>query len=415
MAFIGRNGVLTEAQRGFRTKKSTETTLEIFINSTQEAIEKKTNPIGIFIDLTKAYDVLNHKVLLSKLNSYSIRGVANLWFESYLSHQKQCVETNSVKQGTYVSTAREIEYGVPQGLILGPILFSLYINDLPLNIMGSKIVLFADDTNILVSEANMNNLQCKLNNVMNEMQTWFTWNSLVDNVEKTLAMSFRTTQNEKSVLPQVVFEGRDIPYNTETKFLGVYINENMKWNSHIKYLSSGLNTSYYMISSLKKAMSPYVLRTIYFACFHVHLRYGVTLCGGDPESIRIFRLQKKVIRIIGKVGLHASCRNLFKELNILPLPCLYVSEVVCCVKSNMERMKYNEEVHDHCTCQKSDLHILFCRTTFLKNSSANVGIKLYNKLPNTIKRLEKIQEFKRRLKHFLLQHILYSVDEYMSS
>jgi len=80
----------------------------------------------------------------------------------------------------------------------------------------------------------------------------------------------------------------------------------------------------------------------------------------------------------------------------------------------MEKMKYNE-VHDHCTCQKSDLHIQFCRTTLFKNSRANVGVKLYNKLPNTIKRLEKIEEFKRRLKYFLLQHIFYSVDEYMSS
>ena len=88
---------------------------------------------------------------------------------------------------------------MPQGSILGPILFSLYINDLPLNIMGSKTVLFADDTNILVSEANMNNLQYKLNSVMTELQTWFTLNSLVVNAEKMLAMSFHTTQNKASV------------------------------------------------------------------------------------------------------------------------------------------------------------------------------------------------------------------------
>jgi hypothetical protein len=131
------------------------------------------------------------------------------------------VEINSVKQGIYISTTREIKYGMPQGLILGPILFSLYINDLPLNIMRSKIVLLADDTNILVSEANMNNLQYKLNNVMNELQTWFTLNSLVVNAEKTLAMSFHTAQNKKLVLPNVIFEDSDIPYNNETKFLGI--------------------------------------------------------------------------------------------------------------------------------------------------------------------------------------------------
>jgi hypothetical protein len=104
------------------------------------------NRIGIFFDLTKAYDALNHKVLLSKLNSYGIRGVANLWFESYQSHRKQCVEINKMRKGKSVSTTTDLVHGLPQGTILDPLLFSLYINDLPLNITRSKIVLFADDT-----------------------------------------------------------------------------------------------------------------------------------------------------------------------------------------------------------------------------------------------------------------------------
>jgi hypothetical protein len=123
---------------------------------------------------------------------------------------------------------------------------------------------------------------------MKEHQTWFTLNSLAVNVEKMFATSFHNTQNKEPVLPHVIYEGRDITYNTETKFLGIHINENMKWNNHIKYVSSKLNTSYYMVSSLKNVMSPYVLRTMYFACFHVHLRYGLTLWCGDPVSIKIF-------------------------------------------------------------------------------------------------------------------------------
>jgi hypothetical protein len=134
---------------------------------------------------------------------------------------------------------------------------------------------------------------------------------------------------------------------------------------------------------------------MYFACFHIHLKYGVTLWGGDSESIRIFRLQKKVVRIIGKVGQHISCRNLFKDLNILPLPCLYICEVVYRAKSNWEQVKQNEEIHDHYTRQKSDFHTQFCRTTLYKNSWENAGIKLFNKLPNTIKSTERPQKFKK--------------------
>jgi hypothetical protein len=106
-------------------------------------------------------------------------------------------------------------------------------------------------------------------------------------------------------------------------FWGYTQNENMKWITHISHLSSKLNTSLYMIKSLTNITSAHVLRIMYFACFHIHLRYGVTLWGGDPGSKKIFRLQKKVIRILGRVGKHGSCWNIFKDLNILPLPCLH--------------------------------------------------------------------------------------------
>jgi hypothetical protein len=183
--------------------------------------------------------------------------------------------------------------------------------------MGLKIVLFADDTNILVSGKNVTNLEYKINNVMTELQTWLKLNNHVINAEKTMAISFHMFQNKRPVSPHIIFEGRDIQYNIETKFLGVYINENMKWNSHIKHLSSKLSTSYYKINALRGITSQYILRNMYFAHFHVHLKYGLTMWGNDPESKGIFKLQKKIIRIISNVCQNASCRNLFRDLNIL--------------------------------------------------------------------------------------------------
>jgi hypothetical protein len=121
----------------------------------------------MFFDLTKAYDILNHKILLAKLNSYGVRGIANIWFESYISHQRQYIEINhkiitNLKQRKHVSAMREIGHGVPQGSILGPVRFLLYTNDLPLNIADSKVVLFADDTNIMVTAENESTFQYKV-------------------------------------------------------------------------------------------------------------------------------------------------------------------------------------------------------------------------------------------------------------
>jgi hypothetical protein len=150
----------------------------------------------------------------------------------------------------------------------------------------------------------------------------------------------------------------------------------MKWNSHIKYLSSKLNTGCYMMNSLKCVTSPHVSRSMYLTYFHVHLRYGFTLSGGYHKTKWICKLHIKVIRIISSVGQNVSCRNLFRDLNILPLPYLYISVVICYTKLNVDKMKQNEEIHDLCACHKSDLHVQFSRTTLLKNSVANLGIKL---------------------------------------
>jgi hypothetical protein len=151
IVFIESNGIITDTQHGFIVKRSTETALQDFVNNVQTAVDNKMNPVGLFLDLSKAYDVLEHKLLLDKLNVYSIRGIANLWMESYLSNRKQYVELKSLKQGKAVSTIRQTGVGVPKGSILGPMLFSLYINDLPQNIPNVKTILFAGDIHILVT------------------------------------------------------------------------------------------------------------------------------------------------------------------------------------------------------------------------------------------------------------------------
>jgi hypothetical protein len=140
----------------------------------QEALDKGVHSIGIFIDLSKAYDTLNHKALLEKLSSCGIRGITNLWFKSYLTNRRQCIEINqsnssNVTVSRYRSSCMEIKQGVPQGSVLGPLLFVLYINDLPLNIHGANMFMFADDINMLIMDSDVHALQRKIDRVIAEL------------------------------------------------------------------------------------------------------------------------------------------------------------------------------------------------------------------------------------------------------
>jgi hypothetical protein len=150
--------------------------------------------------------------------------------ESYLSNRKQHGELRSLKQGKAISTIRQTGVGVPQGSILSPMLFSLYINDLPQNIPNVKTVLFADDTNILVPGKNIATLQENLNSTIKAVQTWFSVNNLIVNIDKTTIMFFHNHQKTSTVLPHVSFKGRTIPVSVDTKFLGIHTSENLKWN-----------------------------------------------------------------------------------------------------------------------------------------------------------------------------------------
>ena len=201
ITFLYKNKILTEAQNGFRKGKCIETAVQSFNEIIQEASDKETLSIGIFIDLTKAYDTLNHKVWLEKLSSYGIRGITNSWFNSYLTNRRQCTEINQSNSShamacRYRSSCMEIKQGVPQASVLDPLLFFLYINDLPLNIHGANLVMFANNIDVLITDSDVCAFQRKIDRVTAELEIWFHRNDLIINLSKTGVMSFHNRQSK---------------------------------------------------------------------------------------------------------------------------------------------------------------------------------------------------------------------------
>jgi uncharacterized protein YqgQ len=187
---------------------------------------------------------------------------------------------SSGKVNTYRSSFLDIEQGVPQGSVLGPLLFLLYINDLPKNVHKAQVVMFADDISVLISHSDARELQIKIDRAVTELETWLNRNDLVINTGKTGVMSFRNGQTHFLAKPLVTFNSRTVAYTSETTFLGIQITDSLKWYSHIQLLANKLSKVTFMIKSLKEILSSNCIQNIYFTKFLSLLRFGILCWGG---------------------------------------------------------------------------------------------------------------------------------------
>ncbi|PNF39982.1 hypothetical protein B7P43_G15963 [Cryptotermes secundus] len=416
--FLNKHNLISDAQNGFRQNKSTHTALQSFIEDVQKALDNKFFALGIFLDLSKAFDVINHKLLLAKLELYGFRGISLSLMRSYLTGRSQFVEIDHVdakspNQKSFSSSCKEIKYGVPQGSVLGPLLFLMFINDLPKAVHEAKVVLFADDTNILIIDKNLKSLNDKTIVSMHQLENWFAVNHLIINIEKTKALFFQGRGPRQIDKPELYLNNKKITYTANLKFLGIYITENLSWSSHIHHLVQKLNKTIYLIKSLRDLVSLPILRSVYFAKFESLLRYGIIFWGCGQKDIQtVFKIQKKCLRLIKRVNNRVSCREFFGEFKILTLTSLYIFETLCFLRKNRIYNISYSDVHGYNTVHKQNLYVQPCNTSRCKRSVINMGIRLYNNLPSQIRSIQEFKVFKRQLKDYLLCKAFYSLQEY---
>ena len=244
--FLNKHKILNKYQFGFKTNHSTYMALIILLENIMKALENGESAIGIFLDFQKAFDTVNHSILLDKLCIYGIRGPALSWITSYLSNRYQYVVYNG-----YESECKYIICGVPQGSILGPLLFLLYINDLPAVSKLFMPILFADDTNLFCTSHNVNMLVDDINTELVNVYAWVQSNKLSLNIDKTNYMLF-SPKCACRPAKNIVIDGQSIVEVNETKFLGVVIDNRFKWSSHLGHISNKISKGIGVITKVRK-------------------------------------------------------------------------------------------------------------------------------------------------------------------
>ena len=231
---------LETAQYGFRKNYHINDAIFNLLNNITNLLDQRKHVGGIFCDLTKAFDCVNHETLLTKLYYYGVKGLCLSWFKSYLEHRKQktCLSSNTSDIETS-SNWEEVGSGVPQGSVLGPLLFLIYLNDLPYGFHPQAIpVLYADDTSVLLYADSEAELQSKMNQALDYMTEWFSVNSLVLNMGKTNVVKF-TSYNRQTGNFRIIYQNKLLSGVNNIKLLGLQIDKNLNWKT--QYTTSCLS------------------------------------------------------------------------------------------------------------------------------------------------------------------------------
>lgn len=405
--FLEHNSILSECQHGFRRNRSTETALMQFTSHIYKYLDDKFHVAGVFLDLTRAFDSLDHQILIDKLFNAGIRGVPLQLFKSYLYNREQSVFCN-----TKYSAFGTIKQGVPQGSILGPILFLIYINDI-VNISNRcKYVIFADDTTLLFADRTIPALHNKLRHDLVLIKQWIMNNKLNLNISKTNLVFFKN-RSDNSVFPHVIIQNETVKQVPYCKFLGVIVDEHLNWKIHIKSVCMKLSKACGIIHRVRDQLTQKALLNVYYTLCYPHIIYCVSVWGCTWSSFikDVSIAQKRLVRIMCYKGKYDHTTELYRELSILDFRSVHKYFLLLAVFKSLYEQDHNSNegmfgraarAHD----TRGSLTNLVCppaRTTLYLNSVLCAGPRMWNSLPPQIKLITNLYSFKKQLKTYFLQ------------
>ena len=406
--FLQQNSILNNYQYGFRKKYSCEMALAVALDYITSSLDSKKHVIGLFLDLKKAFDTVDYNILIKKLEHYGIRGNCLNLMKSYLENRNQLVKLNSHK-----SSVLPITCGVPQGSILGPLLFLIYINDLPNALQYTKPMMYADDTNIFYSGTNIDEITSTFNSDLMSLAQYLKTNRLSLNLSKTHSMLFTLNPSLRDKTLSLSIDGSIIDTIKCTTFLGVKIDNALSFTEHISHTCKKVSKSIGIIHKASKLVNRPTLLTLYNSLLLPYFTYCNIIWGkaAKQHTDRLFRLQKKAIRIICNRPPLTHTLPLFAECSLLTLDDLYLFRISLFIFKLSHHLlpppvaqtfQLTPLVHGHSTRSATDFKVSQpkCRTA-LRQKSLNYCIPLiFNTflLPYSILNLDSISIFKRNLK-----------------
>ena len=310
--FLKKHKILYKLQFGFRESHSTSLALIEAMNEIYSKLDEGKFVLGVFLDLKKAFDTIDHQILLKKLEHYGFRGVVNTWLSSYLSDRKQFTYVNG-----YCSNLGAINTGVPQGSVLGPILFTLYVNDMA-NAIQLQPRLFADDTNIFASGRDNDALIYDTNIELQKLHTWFKANRLKLSIEKTSYCIYSPKRNQPSHKTNVRIR-EDIKRSSYVKYLSLTIDEKLTWEKHIEELGSKIVRYASIFRKVRHLLPKMCLKSLYNAFIQCKIDYGVQIYGdASKKLIKSTQIhQNRVLKILQHRNHLASTNTIHREFNVL--------------------------------------------------------------------------------------------------
>ena len=314
MGFLNQHNILYSRQFGFRKQHSTSHAVLTIVERIRQCLDKGELACGVFVDLQKAFDTVDHEILLSKLSHYGIRGIANNWFRSYLTGRFQFVSI-----GNFSSKLKAILHGVPQGSVLGPLLFLLYINDLHNCIKSSETYQFAGDTHLLNFSKSLESLCRGMNADLKRLICWLNANKISLNASKTEFLVFRSQFRKLEFTPFLMLSGKRIYPSQSVKYLGVHVDEHLSWKFHVSSVATKLQRANGMLSKIRHHVPLKSILNIYHAIFSSYLLYACQVWGTRDSTIthRILTLQKSALRLLTFREPRSPSAPIFAELGIL--------------------------------------------------------------------------------------------------